>query len=103
MLIFVDLLFLFRSGCQGMGYPLVPMVSGIAEMVLRIAVIVALIPNLGFKATAFAEVTAWFGAFVLNFVSFQLHLQKHIRFEKAVEEKKQELDAKSKEPASAMQ
>ena len=93
MLIFVDLLFLFRSGCQGMGYPLVPMISGIAEMVLRIAVIVALIPGLGFKATAFAEVTAWFGAFLLNFVAFQLHLQKHVRIEKAVEKRKKELAA----------
>lgn len=93
MLIFVDLLFLFRSGCQGMGYPLVPMVSGIAEMVLRIAVIVVLIPKLGFKATAFAEVTAWFGAFILNFASFQIHLQKHIRIEKAIEEKKKLLAA----------
>ena len=43
MLFAVDLLFVFRSCVQGMGAPMLPMVSGILEMVLRIAVIFAFI------------------------------------------------------------
>ena len=52
MLFAVDLLFVFRSCVQGMGAPMLPMVSGILEMVLRIAVIFAFIGSLGFTATA---------------------------------------------------
>lgn len=91
MLIFVDLLFIFRSGCQGMGYPLIPMASGIVEMVMRVAVIILFIPSLGFRATAWAEAVAWLGAFLLNFVAFQIYLQRHLREEKAVEERRHEL------------
>ncbi len=79
MLITVDLLFVFRSGCQGMGYPLIPMISGIVEMIMRIAVIVLFVSKLGFKATACAEIVAWSGALALNFAAFQIYLKRHIR------------------------
>ena len=58
----VDYLFVFRNGCQGFGKPLIPMISGIAEMALRIGVIALLIGTVGFRATAFAEASAWIGA-----------------------------------------
>ena len=70
MLFAVDLLFVFRSCVQGMGAPMLPMVSGILEMVLRIAVIFAFIGSLGFTATAFAEVTAWTGALIVNMFAY---------------------------------
>lgn len=66
MLIFVDLLFVFRSGVQGMSYPFIPMCSGILEMVLRIGVIILFVPRIGFTATAWAEASAWLGAVLLN-------------------------------------
>lgn len=81
MLIAVDFLFVFRSGCQGMGYPLIPMISGIVEMVMRIMVIVLFISQLGFRATACAEIVAWSGAFALNFAAFRVYLNKHIKSE----------------------
>ena len=70
MLFAVDMLFVFRSGVQGMGFPLVPMISGILEMVLRIGTISLFIGTLGFRATAFAEVCAWIGALSLNAIAF---------------------------------
>ena len=40
------------------------------EMVLRIAAISLFIGNLGFRATAFAEICAWTGALSLNAIAF---------------------------------
>ena len=70
MLFAVDMLFVYRSAVQGMGFPFIPMVSGILEMVLRISGISLLIGTLGFRATAYAEVFAWTGALVLNTAAF---------------------------------
>ena len=66
MLFAVDLLFVFRNAVQGMGFPFVPMISGILEMVMRVGTIVLFIGSLGFRATAYAEVLAWTGALLLN-------------------------------------
>ncbi|MCR4646016.1 MAG: MATE family efflux transporter [Oscillospiraceae bacterium] len=70
MLFTVDMLFVYRSAVQGMGFPLVPMISGILEMALRVGAIMLLIGDLGFRATAFAEVFAWCGALSLNTAAF---------------------------------
>ena len=89
MLFAVDLLFVFRNCVQGMGYPIIPMISGILEMVLRISVIMLLIGELGFKATAFAEVSAWTGALIMNMSAYIFYIRKYtksnnILFQKAV-------------------
>lgn len=77
-IIAVDVMFVFRNGVQAMEYPLVPMISGVLEMALRIGAIVVLSKTLGFKATAFAEVAAWSGALLLNMLSFFIYLSKEI-------------------------
>ncbi len=79
MLFCVDFLFIFRSAVQGMGRPLIPMVSGIIEMLMRISVIVACISDIGFKATAYAEVVAWAGALLLNFFAYQVLINRYLR------------------------
>ncbi len=66
----VDFLFVFRSGCQGMGISFVPMFSGVLEMALRIMVIVFFMNTVGFMATAYAEIAAWSGALLVNAVMF---------------------------------
>ena len=75
----VDLLFVFRNGCQGFAKPLVPMISGIVEMALRIGIIALFINITGFRATAYAEVSAWIGALLLNMASFEHTLNKNLR------------------------
>ena len=72
MMFAVDVLFVFRNAVQGMGFPLVPMISGVAEMVLRIGTISLFIGQIGFKATAFAEICAWVGALILNAVAYRV-------------------------------
>ncbi len=69
-LIGVDLLFVFRSAVQGMGYPFVPMCSGIMEMVMRVGIIIAFVGPIGFRATAFAEAGAWVVALLMNMIAF---------------------------------
>ena len=71
-----DFLFIFRNGNQGFGKPMIPMISGIAEMALRIGVIALFIPVIGFRATAYAEASAWFGALILNMTAFEHTLRK---------------------------
>lgn len=83
MIFAVDLLFVFRNCVQGMGFPMVPMVSGILEMVLRISVIVLLIGGLGFRATALAEVSAWTGALLMNMTAYFVYIRKFTQSKKA--------------------
>lgn len=75
-LILLNLLFVYRNVVQGMGYPFIPMLSGIAEMVLRIPAIILLLPSIGFKATAYAEWVAWIGALLLNVVGFKYSIHR---------------------------
>ena len=82
MMIFVDCLFVIRSGVQGMGKPMLPMISGILEMILRIAVISTLMGSLGFTATAYAEISAWVGALAINAYAFRKTLKPLIEQEK---------------------
>ncbi|MBR6223659.1 MAG: MATE family efflux transporter [Lachnospiraceae bacterium] len=70
MLILVDCLFVYRSGVQGMGQPLFPMISGGLEMVMRVTIIALFMNKIGFRAAAYAEAGAWFAALLINAVAF---------------------------------
>jgi len=83
----VDFLFIFRNGNQGFGKPLIPMISGIVEMALRIGVIALFIPAIGFSATAYAEASAWVGALILNMCAFEHTLRKNTALSPANQEK----------------
>lgn len=76
MLFAVDFLFVFRNACQGMGKPFLPMLSGILEMILRVAVIALLTRSIGFTAAAYAEIAAWIGALSVNLAAFAYHIKK---------------------------
>ena len=78
MIFTVDFLFVFRSGCQGMGKPMLPMVSGVVEMAFRILVIALFIGKIGFDATAYAEIAAWVGALTLNAGAFTYYILQKI-------------------------
>ncbi len=82
MMLVVDALFIIRSAVQGMGKPMLPMISGINEMILRIAVISYFIGRIGFTATAYAEISAWVGALVINVYAFYMTLVPLLKKEK---------------------
>ncbi len=69
-IIALNVLFAVRSAVQGMGKPMLPMLSGVFEMILRIVVISFLIGKIGFTATAYAEIAAWTGALIVNVYAF---------------------------------
>lgn len=76
MIFAVDFLFVFRSGCQGLGKPLLPMISGVVEMVLRVFIIVVFTNSTGFITTAYAEIAAWIGALAINIGAFAYYMNK---------------------------
>ncbi len=71
-LVALNFLFIFRSAVQAMGHPMIPMCSGILEMVLRIVTIALGIAEFGFTATVYATPMAWLGAVLLNFIAFEI-------------------------------
>lgn len=62
----IAFLFLTRSTLQGMGFTVIPMVSGFLELAARVVVVLALWDELGFVSIAVAEVSAWTAALLLN-------------------------------------
>ncbi|MBE5833383.1 MAG: MATE family efflux transporter [Butyrivibrio sp.] len=72
MMVFLNILFVVRSCVQGMGKPMLPMISGILEMFIRTFVIAFFIGKIGFKATAYTEIGAWIGALAINAYAFYI-------------------------------
>ena len=81
-IIIVDCLFVVRCGVQGMGDPVLPMWSGVLEMVIRTGVISYFIGTVGFNAAAYAEISAWTGALLLNIYAFYRKLLPGLKEEK---------------------
>ena len=79
MMFAVDFLFVFRSAVQGMGFPFIPMCSGILEMIMRIVVVVVLIKPLGFEATAYACIAAWIAALLLNAGAYVVIIRRKLK------------------------
>ncbi len=79
-MIAVDTLFVIRATVQGMGKPMLPMISGILEMFLRTIVIATLVSKIGFPATAYAEISAWIGALIINVYALKINLFPRLKF-----------------------
>lgn len=72
----LSLLFLTRSTCQGMGFTIIPMISGFLELVARVIMIFWLVKPMGYTAIAIAEVSAWFSALLLNGIYLLIILRR---------------------------
>ena len=73
------LLYVFRSTIQGMGNTVLPMVSGIAEFVMRICAALLLPLAVGEIGLFYAEVLAWIGADFILIPSYFIVLKKKER------------------------
>jgi len=62
-------LFVYRYAVQGLGNTFVPMISGFLEVALRVGV-GFLFAQKSFTGVAFAEVSAWLGAFVMLMITY---------------------------------
>ena len=74
------LLHVYRSALQGMGDTFIPMISGIAEFMMRIGIALILPHWIGKQGIYFAEVVAWIGAVVILMPSYYTKIRqlKHI-------------------------
>lgn len=82
MAIFLSILYclhIYRSALQGMGNTLIPMISGVAELVMRIAAALILPSFIGEYGVYFAEVAAWTGAAVLLIVFYEKSVHQLLR------------------------
>lgn len=73
MSVFLPVLYILhvtRSGLQGLGNTLLPMVSGIAEFIMRTAAALLLPLAIGERGIFYAEIFAWLGADVILVVSW---------------------------------
>lgn len=59
------LLYVYRSALQGLGDTVLPMISGVAELVMRVAVVLLLPLAVGQDGIYYAEVSAWAGAVII--------------------------------------
>lgn len=73
------LLHVYRSALQGLGDTIVPMASGIAELIMRISVILILPPIIGEWGIYFAEIAAWIGAVIILVSFYYVKIRKFSR------------------------
>ncbi|HZJ83004.1 MAG TPA: MATE family efflux transporter [Clostridia bacterium] len=76
MLFILYLLHLYRSALQGMGDTVIPMISGIAELIMRVSVIIFLPLLIGETGIYFAEVAAWLGAAIILMGAYYFRINK---------------------------
>lgn len=70
------LLHIYRSALQGMGDTIIPMISGMIEMVMRVSCVLILPKILGQNGIFGAEVSAWTGAAILLITAYYLRVRK---------------------------
>lgn len=70
------ILYVIRSSLQGMGYTVLPMVSGIAEFIMRTATALLLPLAVGEIGIFFAEIAAWIGADIVLVISWFVTIKK---------------------------
>ena len=73
------LLHVYRSALQGLGDTFMPMMSGVAELVMRIAIALTLPQIIGEWGIFAHEVFAWVGATILLIVSFYIKIRKYTK------------------------
>lgn len=70
-------LYVYRSALQGLGDTLMPMVSGMAEFVMRISAALIFPHFIGQDGIFFAEIAAWSGATVILCISYYVRMHKY--------------------------
>lgn len=88
-------LFITRGALQGLGRVLVPTVSGVLELVMRVAAAIILAGFFGFNGIVWASPLAWLGAAAMLAPAW-IHARKHLAQTAAqLAEERQELDAEA--------
>lgn len=72
------LLYVYRSAIQGLGNTLLPMLSGVAELLMRVIVVLTLPIFMGKDGIYFAEIGAWISAVALLIPGYRIILKKFL-------------------------
>ena len=70
------LLYVYRAALQGMGNTLMPMLSGLAECVMRTLAALLLPSLIGYSGVFWAEALAWFGADLILIPSYYIVMRR---------------------------
>lgn len=70
------LVHVYRNVIQGLGDTLIPMLSGIMELVMRVGVVLILPAFFGENSLYFAELAAWIGADILLISAYHIRMRK---------------------------
>ena len=68
-------LHIYRSALQGLGDTIFPMISGLAELLMRVSAALFLPAVLGYEAVFWGEVLAWLGADVILLSSYRARMR----------------------------
>lgn len=74
---FLGIIDLLRNAIQGMGFSAVTMLSGLAELVMRVVAAFVFASFWGYTGVCFANTAAWVGADVILVVIFAFIYKKH--------------------------
>ena len=72
-------LVLFRNSLQGMGYPLVPFIGGVLELLARGGLSFLFLSWMGFRGACFTGPVAWFLAAALGMAYYYFHVMREPR------------------------
>ena len=75
--LFLGVIHLLRNAVQGMGFSAVTMLSGLAELVMRVVAAFVFASFWGYTGVCFANTAAWVGADVILVVIFAFIYKKH--------------------------
>lgn len=76
MLLILYMLHIYRNALQGMGDTIIPMISGIVELSMRISVALFLPLLIGETGIYFAEVAAWLGAELILMTAYYIRIKR---------------------------
>ena len=88
-------LHLYRSALQGMGDTVIPMLSGLAELVMRISTVLILPSFIGERGLYYAEITAWTGAALILGTTYYIRMHGLLRRPKESGEITEEITGES--------
>ena len=67
---FLGMIFLFRQVLQGMGYPILPLISGIVELFMRAFAALYLATSYGYIGICYAGPIAWIGGSIVVMLGY---------------------------------
>lgn len=72
---FLSQIFIYRNACQGMGISMIPMLSGMVELVMRSAAAIYLSVPYGFMGVCLAEPISWIACAIFVFASYHYFIR----------------------------